>query len=972
MSRRIRRILLVCSNYDSFALEEEGRLEAQITQEYNELNLSNPPAIIRAESPDEALDMVKAGERFDFVITMNNDGTISVFDFARQMKACCPDMPLVLLTSYSKVVYKRLAETDTSAIDYIFCWNNSTDLFIAIIKLMEDSLNAEQDILQAGVQAILLVEDSVRYYSVYLPMLYRMVLRQNSESIKEALNESQQIQRKRARPKILFATNYEDAVRLYERYRSNLMGVITDIGFVLHKGDRPEEEKSDAGVDLCNLIRSMDPRMPVLMQSSQESMASVAEQLHTGFVVKRSNFLTSEIEDYLCREFGFGDFVLTDKVTHEEIARARDLKELEKVIVTLDDEHLKRLSESNYMSRWLKARGLFALSKTFVGMSFAKSGSAPAHRKALLAAVRDFRIAEGLGVIARFNPANYDGSVWFSRLGNGQIGGKGRGLAFLNNILPKYRLYDKWEGVRVNVPRTLVVSTEYFDRFITENGLQYVINAEIPDAELLSEFVASSLPADLVDALRVFVHTVHKPLAIRSSSALEDSYYQPFAGVYSTYMIPCLENEDQMLRMLCKAIKSVYASVYYAAARSYITATGNLISEEKMGVIIQEVCGSEDKGYFFPTLSGVARSVNFYPIGYEEPSDGVAKVAFGLGKAVVDGDQVLRFTPKYPDHVLQTSTPALTMSDTQQAMFALNLRADKFKTSVDDAVNLERLRIGDCVGFRNLSKVVSTWDRESMRIVDSAFPPGPKYVTFAQILKYNTFPLAEILSELMEIMARETRSNVEIEFAADLDVASDTPAVFNVLQIRPISADSFNSKIDWDQVDCTGAMLNSYSALGTGWINDVHDVIYLRADSFDASRTRQMADEITALNRQMQQQNRPYVLIGYGRWGSSIPTLGVPVKWSDISQARAIVECCLENFRVDPSQGTHFFQNLTSFNCGYINVNPYAREDSFDISALDSQPAEYESDFVRLVHFDKPLVICVDGRGNRAVIKIEK
>lgn len=550
------------------------------------------------------------------------------------------------------------------------------------------------------------------------------------------------------------------------------------------------------------------------------------------------------------------------------------------------------------------------------------------------------------------------------------MGGKARGLAFLNHVLVKYDMYDKYEDVRITVPRTLVITTEYFDRFIIDNGLQYVINSDISDSEILSEFVASTLPQELTDALKVFIHKVRKPLAVRSSSKLEDSYYQPFAGVYSTYMIPRTENEDQQLRLLSKAIKSVYASVYFASSRGYITATANVLSEEKMAIVLQEICGSEDQGYYFPTISGVARSVNFYPLGYETPEDGVAKIAFGLGKAVVDGDQVLRFSPKYPRNVLQTSTPELTMTETQQGMFALDLQPDKFKTSVDDAVNLDRIPITDCGKFRSFSRVVSTYDYENMRMVDSPAPQGPKFVTFAHILKYNTFPLSAILIELLDIMQKEVKCGVEIEFAVNLDVAPDSPAIFNVLQVRPISSDGLGAEVDWSKIDDSGALVRSGSAIGPGWISGVRDVVYLKESAFDVMKTQQMAAELKELNAQMRAAGLNYVLVGYGRWGSSIPSLGVPVQWSDISEARAIVECCLENFRVDPSQGTHFFQNMTSFNAGYVNVNPFAREgECFDTARLDAMPAAFETEFLRQVHFEEDLQICIDGRTGKAMIK---
>lgn len=969
MSRRIRRILLVCNSYDSYALEEDGRIDARIQQEYNELNLSNPPAISRVETPTEALELVSSGEQFDLVMTMYNVGNRDVFTFAEQMKVLQPSTPIVLLTNSTKEIHRRISENRTTAIDHIFCWSNSTDLIIAIIKLLEDSMNAEHDILEVGVQAIMLVEDSIRYYSTYLPALYKLVLQQNVASIRDALNENQQVMRKRARPKILMATNYDDAVALYEKYKQNLLGVISDIGFVLHKNDDPSSEKLDAGVDLCNLIREDNPEMPFLMQSSQASMRSVAEELGVGFIVKNSKTLLHELNDYIGRACAFGDFVLTDPNTHEEIARAHDLYGLERLLHTISDETLRRMAHTTNISKWLFARGIFTLGHSFRDLTPKEfDDDIKAVRQFLTDSIRDYRIKQGIGVVARFSAETYNDAIWFSKLGNGSLGGKARGLAFMNHILQKYNLYNRWEGVRVLVPRTLVITTEYFDRFIIENGLQYVINADVSDAEILSEFVASVLPQELTEALRAFIRNVRKPLAIRSSSKLEDSYYQPFAGIYSTYMIPHTENEDQELRLLSKAIKSVYASVYFASSRAYITATANVISEEKMAIVIEEVCGSEDRGYFFPTLSGVARSLNYYPIGYEKAEDGIAKVAFGLGKAVVDGEQVLRFSPKYPQNILQTSEPTLAMRDTQQVMYALNLQPDKFKTSLDDAINLEKIKIADCAQFRNIKHVASTWDMQNMRLSDSSLIDGIKVITFANILKYGSFPLAEILVELLEIAEREMKCCVEIEFAANLD-RGDRLNIFNVLQVRPIAEGATGAKIDWSQIDTSDALIYSESALGTGAVNDVCDVIYLRKENFDPAQTEKIAEEITRLNNRMREEKRGYVLVGFGRWGSSNPWLGVPVKWSDISEAKVIVECGLDNFRIEPSQGTHFFQNLTSFGVGYITVNPYINDGTLDFARLDAMPSTYESDLIRAVHLDKPLNICIDGVGNKAIIK---
>ncbi len=973
MVKRVKRILLVCNNYDSFALEEDGRIDVQIAQEYAELNLSNPPSITRAETTKEALSVIeerKASRKlpFDLILTMYSVGELDVFDFAKEAKSLMPDCPIVLLSAFSKEIYNRIEQHDRSDIDYFFNWNNSTDLIIAIIKLIEDQLNAPHDILDEGVRAILLVEDSVRYYSTYLPLLYKLVLHQNQIAIRDALNEKQQLLRKRARPKVLMATCYDEAVALYNRYGKNIIGVISDIGFVLHKGDPSSSEKLDAGVDLCKLIREDNPTMPFLMQSSQESMRSIAKQLKVGFVVKKSKTLTQEVSEYIEYEFGFGDFIARDPRNGKEIARASDLEGFEHIISTISSAAFRRLSDNNYLSKWLFARGLFTVGRTVSALKIQDETDIENIRQTNIRLIHDYRINQALGVVAKYSPETYNDTIWFARCGDGPMGGKGRGLAFLNHVLQKNDLYDRWENIRILVPRTMVLTTDWFDRFIHENGLQYVINADLTDEEILSEFVAAALPLELRDALRHFIRVTQRPLAVRSSSKLEDSYYQPFAGVYSTYMIPHTENEDQQLRLLSKAVKSVYASVYFAASRGYITSTGNVLSEEKMAIVLQEVCGEQEGNYYFPVISGVARSVNFYPVGKEKPEDGIVKVAYGLGKVVVDGEQVLRFSPKYPKNVLQTSTVDLAMRETQQSMLALSLSPEKFKTSIDDAINLERIPIHDCGQFESLKMIASTYDRENMRIVDSCYPDGPRIVTFAPQLKFKTFPLAEIVEQLLIMAQQEIKCPVEIEFAVNLE---HEPQIFHVLQIRPISADSLNAKVEWSQIDESDAFLRSGSALGVGQIDEVSDIIYLRRDTFDILRTREMANTIRQWNNRLRQEGRQYLLIGFGRWGSQIPTLGVPVQWSDISEAKAVVECGLENFRIEPSQGSHFFQNMTSFNVGYMNIDPWARpEDQYDASVLDALPAVEETELVRHVRLDKPLEMYIDGFANKAMVKI--
>ena len=836
---------------------------------------------------------------------------------------------MALLTSFSKDIYRRIEEQDRSGLDYIFSWHGNTELIIAIIKLIEDKMNADEDIREGGVQAILLVEDSIRFYSTYLPEIYKLLLLQNTEFLKDAFNEQQQVLRKRARPKILLARCYEEAVELYERYKKNLLGVISDVGFVLRRNDPPESEKLDAGIDLCRRIREDNPLMPVLLQSSQVAFGKQAAELGAGFIAKNSKTLLSQLHDYIAKEFAFGDFVFKDPDTGAEIGRAKDLTQMQQMIATIPDRAFEYHTSQNHLSKWLYSRGLFPLASSIRQYNKSHFSSVEEHRRVLVGLIRDYRTLLGQGVVARFDTETYSDAVAFARIGEGSLGGKARGLAFMNSMLMKHRQYDKHENVRIMIPRSVVIATEFFDDFIRHNGLKYIISQDFSDEEILSEFVSSVLPFRLREALKSYIRTVRTPLAIRSSSKLEDSHYQPFAGIYSTYMIPYVDNEDQMLRLLLKAVKSVYASVYFAASRAYIQSSQNLISEEKMAVIIQEVCGTEQDGLYFPTCSGVARSINYYPIGDERPEDGVCNIAMGLGKLVVDGGRTLRFSPRYPQKVLQTSTPELALRDTQNEVLALSLRPEEFRTSIDDAVNLRRLGLTQIGGFRNSKFVCSVWDRENERISDSPFDQGRKVITFNNILKYNTFPLAEIISDILTMGAEEMRCPVEVEFAVNMDVAPGQRQVFNLLQIRPIIDNQDNRSIDWNEVDASRALIYGEQALGIGQMTDIADIIYVKSEAFDSLSTEKIAEELLTLNNRMRDQGRPYILVGPGRWGSSDPFLGVPVKWNHISEARVIVECGIEKFDVEPSQGTHFFQNVTSLGVGYLTINPFRGDGLF-------------------------------------------
>lgn len=968
MTRRITRILLVSSAYDQFTLEEDGRIEAQIQAEYAELSLSQPPQFTRVEDAATALELLAGGVEFDLVISMFNIGAMSPFAFSKKIKEHYPHLPFVLLTSFSHEVSRRLESEDTSAIDYVFGWQGNAELLLAIIKMLEDAMNAEQDMLEYGVQGILLVEDSVRFYSAYLPDLYKIVLTQTNTTVHEALNNAQRTLRKRARPKILFARTGSEAQALYEKYARRLLGVISDVSF---RVDSSAESVSElAGVELCAEIRRRDERLPLLLQSSDPSMVTRAMEIGADFIDKNAKTLFAQIEYFIRKRLAFGDFEFTNPATGEVMAVAVDLASLEHAIEILPDDVLLHYSRQNIFSKWLYARGLFAIASEIRGVFVENFSGEVAELRAFLAGVvRNYRREMGQGVIAEFDPRTYNRYITFARSGNGSLGGKARGLAFVGDLIEQHRLYDAWEGVRLTIPRTLALTTEHFSRFIEENGLQYIVAEPLDDTEILSEFVGARLSDELLDELRVFLRNVSRPLAVRSSSKLEDSHYQPFAGIYATYMVPRCDNEDRQLRLLTKAIKSVYASVFYASSRAYIQATSNLLSEERMGVVIQEICGSEQNGLYFPTISGVARSLNCYPIGDEKPEEGICNIAFGLGKSVVEGGATLRFSPAHPKHALQLSSPELTLRDTQRTFYALDLDPSASKTSTDDAVNLVKMEVQKAVDFRNLRHVASTWDAQNNRISDSPMEKGRKLVTFASVLKYDSFPLAEMVAKLLEIGQGALKSPVEIEFAVDMDVEQGAPRVFNFLQIRPIVQVARGGSLDWSAVDPQGALLYAEHALGIGAIEGVRDVVYVRGERFDATASEAMAHELDDINAQMKDEERGYVLVGPGRWGSSDPWLGIPVKWAQISESKVIAECGLPDFRVDPSQGTHFFQNLTSFGVGYLTLNPFLGDGAFDTARLDAMQAVYESDRIRVVRFPEPLYIFVDGKNNRAIIR---
>lgn len=963
MQKRIHSVLVICSNYDNYMLEEDGRIDEQIFNEYASLNLRYPPTFVQTDNSADAFRILENGN-IDLVISMLSLKGTDVFALAKRIKAKYENIPIVVLTYFSREVSLRLEGEDLSAIDYVFCWLGEASLILAIIKLIEDKMNADYDIERIGVQAIILVENSIRYISSYLPNIYKIVLLQSLDFQKEALNEHQRMLKMRGRPKILLANNFNDALDLYKKYKYNVLGVISDISY---KRDNIPDET--AGIELCKVVMTDDDKVPFLIQSSSTKHKQMAEELGAAFINKYSKSLSIELRNFIIQSLAFGPFVFRNPVTLEPIAIATDLQSLQQKILTIPDNTLEYHATRNHFSKWLNARALFPVAQMFKYIRKEDFSTMDEMRRFLYVAISSFRLGKGRGVIAKFDKSSFDEYQIFSRIGEGSIGGKARGLAFINSVIKDNKLFNRFPDVLITIPRTVVLSTDVFDEFMDMNNLYSVALSDLSDEEILEKFINAELPGRVYqDFYAFFAVSKNYPIAVRSSSKLEDSHYQPFAGIYSTYMIPRLPDNKQMVKVLSDAIKEVYASVYYKVSKAYMTATANVIDEEKMGIILQEVCGSRHGEIYYPTLSGVARSINYYPIGSEKAEDGIVNIAFGLGKLIVEGGLSLRFSPKYPKKILQLSSPDAALRDTQKEFCALDLNIDSFVPSTDDGVNIRWIDVKDLKNETALKYVASTYDRNNNVLRDGAGFPGKRVITFSNILQHKTFPLAEILSTLLEIGQQEMNNPIEIEFAADLETPPGSPKIFNFLQIRPIVHTEEAHTINLDHIRADQTIIYSDSALGNGVFKGISDLVYVRPESFNAANNKNVAIEIERINSLFVKQGIGYILIGPGRWGSTDPWLGIPVKWPQISAARIIIESGLKNYRIDPSQGTHFFQNLTSFRVGYFTINPYINEGYYDVDYLNRMNVVYEDDFIRHVRFDSPLEVLIDGKKHRGVI----
>ncbi len=961
MQHRIYKILLVCSSYDAFILEEDGRIDEQIFNEYVSLNLRYPPYFQRVATSKKAFKEIEKGD-VDLVIAMPSIADIDVFEFAHQIKERYFWIPVVVLTPFSRDISLKMAQTNLENIDYIFSWLGNTDIMLAIIKLVEDKLNAEDDI-KKGVQAILLVEDSVRYYSSFLPIIYKMIFDQSKNLETETLNEHQRMLRKRGRTKILLANTYEEALYLFEKYQNNILGVISDVGY-------PKNGKRDklAGIKLCKYIQDTNLHIPLLLQSSEKENRKYSDQMEIGFLHKNSSSLLHKLKNFLRHYLAFGDFIFVNPTTKTELARATDLKSLQHIIYNVPDYSLQYHLERNHLSRWLKTRALFSLGNYLRDYSMSNFGDLSEIRDFVANSIKIFRKQESSGVIAQFSLKSYDEYVGFARIGDDMIGGKARGLAFLDLIISKHSVFSTFENVKIEIPRTVVLATSIFDEFMENNQLfDFALN-DNSDEEILEMFIKAEFPEKYIPYLKKFLEISQKPLAVRSSSLLEDSHYQPFAGVYSTYMVTVSDDQNQTLNALIKAIKSVYASVYYHESKEYMKATQNVIDEEKMAVVIQEICGDFHNSRYYPIISGVARSINFYPIGSEKTEDGIVHLAFGLGKQIVEGETTLRFSPGAPDKILQLNDPKTALRQTQKHFYALDTTRCDFTPSTDDSVTLKKYRITEAEKDGTLDVVASTYDFTTDTLYDDNHHTGKKLITFNNILKFKQIPLNDIVKKVLKIGQKEMGNPIEIEFALNFDLKKSKEINFKLLQIRPIVETQESVNINLKNIDKKKTIIISKSALGNGLISDVYDLIYVKTENFDSANNPKIAEIIDNLNEKFVALGKNYFLIGPGRWGSRDRWLGIPVKWTQISAARIIVEAGLDNYRIEPSQGTHFFQNLTSFHVGYFTVNPFINDGFYNVDYLNSLQAEYEDEFVRHIHFDKPITAKIDGKKRLGVI----
>ena len=966
MPFRVMDILLVSSMYDSFTLQEDGRLNELILGEFLELSLHHTPGLTHVSSGAEALARATAESRFNLIITTIQLGDMDASQLAREVKARGLDVAVVVL-AYDNTERKEFtARRDTSDIERIFMWQGNARILVAIVKYLEDKRNVAHDTATVGVPVILLVEDNVRYYSSFLPTIYTELIHQSERLISEGINLSHKLVRMRARPKILLSSTFEEAWDLLTRYRPYLLGLISDVDF-----PRGGEVTRGAGFDLARMAREAVPELPILLQSSRAELATGASEVGAAFLRKYSETLLADLRRFMVEQFAFGDFVfrMPDGL---EVGHAADLKALEEQLETVPVESIAYHGERNHFSNWLTARTEFALARKLRPRRVSDFPNLEALRRDMIQSIADYRRENGEMLVADFDRHGFDpNTAFFARIGGGSLGGKARGLAFVRFLLGRQEMPRRFPGVHVQVPPAVVLATDCFDRFIVDNDLLDFALGAHDDDEIVRRFLAASLPEEVVLDLLAIVDAVHGPLAVRSSSLLEDSQYQPFTGVYDTLM---LANDDadpgERLEQLSIAIKRVYASTFSHRVKAYLRATPYRLEEEKMAVLVQKVVGARHGSRYYPDFSGVARSHNFYPSPPLKSQDGIAAVALGMGRTVVEGDNCLMFCPRDPQHLVHFSSVEDILRHSQRHFWALDLDRGGRGSDGDGVADTMRearfeLEVAEADGTLHL--LGSTYSPEADAIYDGLSRPGVRLVTFATVLKHNAFALAEILTQLLDTSQRGMNRPAEIEFAVRLSRDPAEPHLFGFLQMRPLALNEGFDEIDLDSIDDERLVCRSPMVMGNGTI-ELRDVVAVDFDGYDRARARDVAQAVTRYNAELMAEGRPYLLIGVGRWGSADPWLGIPVTWEQISGARVIVESGFRDFRVTPSQGSHFFQNLTSFQIGYFTVNADAGEGFVRWDWLAAQPPASMRGGVRHLRFEQPVLVHMNGRQSQGVI----
>lgn len=958
MKFRVSKILLVSSLYDAFTLEEDGLIFEQLSEEYRELALPFPPQVIRVSSGKDALKELRTS-RYDLVITMARISDMDPLEFGKKAKRIKEDIPIVLLLTdagdLSQFGHIELGQS----IDYTFFWNGDSALFMVMTKFIEDMKNVDQDIETSRVRIILVVENSPRFYSVFLPIIYTETMRQTQALISEGLNEHEKMLRKRARPKILLARDYDEAMSIIEKYRKYVLGVISDISYRM--GGKKEEE---AGFQLAQEIGE---DFPILLQSSKSDHKEKTEAMGLSFIHKNSDSMLHDLRDFFISDLGFGPFSFRMK-DGKEIGKANDLDQFTELLQNVPAESIDLHGRANEFSKWLIARQEAELAMRLRPKKVTDFRDTEEIRRYLLKEIKETKRRKQLGLIIDFDKQKFEFQGSMTRLGGGSLGGKGRGIAFLSMLLHQSGIRSKIKGCKIRIPDSLIIGTDVFDRFLEENSLHETVHDPPSDEEISRIFLSAELPLEIREGLRKYLENVGVPIAVRSSSLLEDSYNQPFAGIYSTYMLPnsCGDLEAR-LEQLCQAIKLVYASTYFSSARAYIQTTVHISEEDKMAVVIQKLVGNERSDMFYPVFSGVAQSNNFYPVAPLKREEGIASVALGLGRIVVEGENVLSFSPEHPNVIQGFTTPTEVLKNSQKYFYALDLKHDIcYDLKKGEDVTLVTLSIADAEKHGTIDNLASTYMANDDRIRDGTGYSGPKLITFAGILKYKRVPLVDILKTILEIGKMGMGRHVEIEFASSWDRKGNPE--FYLVQIRPLVTLKERRQVVISEEESESAVLLTDKALGNGMIERIHDIVFVDPEQFDKSRTFDMAKEVEEINKDL--EGIPYVLIGPGRWGTQDRWLGIPVEWDQISGARAMVEVSLPNFRIDPSHGTHFFHNITSLGIPYFTITHSKKEHRIEWDVLRKMDRIKGDGLVYHVRSEKPLMVKVDGRSGKGIIAL--